>query len=414
MTTIVMWLMLAWGVDAGYEPTPDGHLEYIIQVEPQLLGSLAAGHDVTSEVPRGLDIRHYRLTVGTAVLPRIAPAAGQRPGAAGGATARAADQFETPGRVDEAVGTTTPQIRVGYQAISATGGQYVIEIDARSLADLNQADLTGDIPPGLQVTRFVISTNPGTAPSDRSARSGRAPTAPATLAAPPAVAAAPAAVDEDPSSWQAEPPAAAGSPPAGGGVPPKLAAEPTIPDDPPGRAVAPPAAMPPEHEMAEPPIASGQGNLDPRGGGFGHNPSRTPHTPENGPTAETSPALDTAPGHLPYEAASGPLVMPTAGVDDPDAEGHGHEARKHQAPAAATGDEAAPTPEPAVGGRKAATSDPGATKPWLPLTLTLLALFASLGGNVFLGWIAWESYTRDRPAVDRIERGKPSLSSHNS
>jgi hypothetical protein len=27
-------------------------------------------------------------------------------------------------------------------------------------------------------------------------------------------------------------------------------------------------------------------------------------------------------------------------------------------------------------------------KPWLPLTLTLLALFASLGLNVFLGWIA--------------------------
>lgn len=29
------------------------------------------------------------------------------------------------------------------------------------------------------------------------------------------------------------------------------------------------------------------------------------------------------------------------------------------------------------------------TKPWLPLMLTLLALFASIGANVFLGWIAW-------------------------
>ena len=28
-------------------------------------------------------------------------------------------------------------------------------------------------------------------------------------------------------------------------------------------------------------------------------------------------------------------------------------------------------------------------KPWLPLTLTLLGLFASLGANAFLGWIAW-------------------------
>jgi hypothetical protein len=42
----------------------------------------------------------------------------------------------------------------------------------------------------------------------------------------------------------------------------------------------------------------------------------------------------------------------------------------------------APLPEPAAKQPEA----PG--KPWLPLMLTLLALFASLGLNVFLGWIA--------------------------
>lgn len=30
-------------------------------------------------------------------------------------------------------------------------------------------------------------------------------------------------------------------------------------------------------------------------------------------------------------------------------------------------------------------------KPWLPLTLALLGLFASLGGNLYLGWIAWDA-----------------------
>jgi hypothetical protein len=30
------------------------------------------------------------------------------------------------------------------------------------------------------------------------------------------------------------------------------------------------------------------------------------------------------------------------------------------------------------------------TKPWLPLIYTLLGLFASLGANAFLGWIAWD------------------------
>jgi hypothetical protein len=35
-------------------------------------------------------------------------------------------------------------------------------------------------------------------------------------------------------------------------------------------------------------------------------------------------------------------------------------------------------------------------KPWLPLTFTLFGLFASLGANVFLGWIAWDSRQRCR------------------
>ena len=33
-------------------------------------------------------------------------------------------------------------------------------------------------------------------------------------------------------------------------------------------------------------------------------------------------------------------------------------------------------------------------KPWLPLTLTLLGLFASLSANVYFVWIAWDSRQR--------------------
>jgi hypothetical protein len=36
------------------------------------------------------------------------------------------------------------------------------------------------------------------------------------------------------------------------------------------------------------------------------------------------------------------------------------------------------------------------TVPWLPLTFTLFGLFASLGANVFLGWIAWDARQRLR------------------
>ena len=43
-----------------------------------------------------------------------------------------------------------------------------------------------------------------------------------------------------------------------------------------------------------------------------------------------------------------------------------------------------PTPAPAS---KAAPDQPA--KPWLPFTLTVMGLFASLGANVYLGWISW-------------------------
>ncbi len=41
-------------------------------------------------------------------------------------------------------------------------------------------------------------------------------------------------------------------------------------------------------------------------------------------------------------------------------------------------------------------------QPWLPLLLTGVALFLSLGGNAYLGWIAAEFYTRYRDTVERM------------
>jgi hypothetical protein len=49
-----------------------------------------------------------------------------------------------------------------------------------------------------------------------------------------------------------------------------------------------------------------------------------------------------------------------------------------------------PLPKPAAPVAKtAAVEPPRAAQSSLPLTLTILGLFASLGTNVFLGWIAW-------------------------
>ena len=65
-------------LDVGWQPVPEGGVEYIIQIEPQLLESLKR-QDVWSDVPPGLDIRRYRITVGNETLPRQQPPPSEPP-----------------------------------------------------------------------------------------------------------------------------------------------------------------------------------------------------------------------------------------------------------------------------------------------------------------------------------------------
>jgi hypothetical protein len=44
-------------------------------------------------------------------------------------------------------------------------------------------------------------------------------------------------------------------------------------------------------------------------------------------------------------------------------------------------------------------------KPWTPLIATVVALFGSLGLNVYMGWITWDTRTRYRQLVDRYFSG---------
>ncbi len=48
-------------------------------------------------------------------------------------------------------------------------------------------------------------------------------------------------------------------------------------------------------------------------------------------------------------------------------------------------------------------------KPWLPFTVVVLALFGSLGGNLYMGWIMWETRARYHALVRRRKKGEHSL-----
>ena len=67
--------MATFGVDVGWQELEDGSIEYIIQIEPQLVGSLRDGNDLTSGIPPALrnQISRYRVVGGSEKLTKSPP-----------------------------------------------------------------------------------------------------------------------------------------------------------------------------------------------------------------------------------------------------------------------------------------------------------------------------------------------------
>lgn len=73
-STVLCLMTLTLGMDAGWRQLPDGGMEYIIQIEPDLLDTLRSGSEIISDIPPNLkDLRSYRIRVGTGKLPRDVP-----------------------------------------------------------------------------------------------------------------------------------------------------------------------------------------------------------------------------------------------------------------------------------------------------------------------------------------------------
>lgn len=71
MTGLLVCLSAAaLGVDFGWQPIAGGGIEYVIQIEPQMLEALKQGEDLSSALPAGArNIRRYRIVVGDGRLP---------------------------------------------------------------------------------------------------------------------------------------------------------------------------------------------------------------------------------------------------------------------------------------------------------------------------------------------------------
>ena len=61
---------LSLGVDYGWQPTQDGQMEYIVQIEPVTLVAMREGQEVVSQIdPQMRTARRFRIHVGTEMVP---------------------------------------------------------------------------------------------------------------------------------------------------------------------------------------------------------------------------------------------------------------------------------------------------------------------------------------------------------
>jgi hypothetical protein len=73
--TMLCVAAVALGVDAGWQPLPDGGMEYVIQLDSQTVDLLRSGVDIPSDIPASVkDVRRLRITFGNASLARKIPA----------------------------------------------------------------------------------------------------------------------------------------------------------------------------------------------------------------------------------------------------------------------------------------------------------------------------------------------------
>lgn len=410
---VILMSMAALGVDYGWQPGRDGQLEYIVQIEPELLESLQRGAEIVSEIhPDARGVRRFRIRVGTGPLPRLGRT---RPESSPArlSTTDSPGAFPAAGGVDAAAGTGLgPRLQIEPPPSADGAGDaarpssdrspvlqlppppVIVDADGKRSVLVRQRD-TG---PGQAQAADAPAAEVASRPSPPNAPSnGNRERASATISDAPSLVIPAPPTDTAPalqrgSQW----PGTNASNASSFEAPPTLDVIPAPKND--GRAWQPPATAPPSStpEITRPPVRpiwsphpqndSPAPIRDPDAA-RGSEPERTQEaTPTD--IAAKSPEItreETPPTAQSRPAKAGPDLMSQLAKQQ-----RGAAARK-------------PTIDPKTAEKLVEMQ---ASKPWLPLVFTSLALFLSIAANLYLGWIAVGVFRRYRDMAQQLHQAR--------
>jgi hypothetical protein len=366
----------ALGVDHTWRQTEDGQVEYVLQIEPVFLSALAEGKEITSELPADVErVDRLCIRVGSGGLERLAKTAPPWPelNEAAEQHATAKSPPETPLAVYQRANGdlyASHDLTHGWQPASATEATYLIQLTPDFLAGLEEGDevYAAILPDAGVVSGFKIT-------------SGRKPV-PRQSAQPPVMTVAQVQARGPRTSSPA-----ADVPPTsdftGGASNSIYGGE--VTDLGTGAADM---LQPPANRADEvPPFDSSQfGKRTPSTtgsvrSGSGRPAPRSPASPIPAPRQARQPPAEDV-GYEPDEEPTPRVASRTTGPSN---------LGQNDLPQRRTNQSAVSTAE---------ENEP--EFPAMPFTLSLFALFLSIGANLYLGWTAAEFYSRYKLAVERL------------
>lgn len=345
----ILLTLSAVGVDYGWQPGPDGQLEYIVQIEPALFDEMRSGRrEVASEIhPDARGVRRFRIRVGNGPLPRV--------GGTSATPTRQLDSSSSAGLTDQAAGGAFPYATPSPGVLNLPPPPAIIGPDGKASVLVRPGD---NALPGASAVSDGGWQSGFSAPEG-----GVAPLNPADTSR---GFSAPAQGAWDLSGPRVEPPAGRGSAAGASGI------------------------LPPSSNAA------------PGDSGFGPS-SGLPLSPVPGSQPETglpSPIRSSGMNPPPKSSRSGVGNL-LAGVQT---------RRPGSASARDVASGGAAAQKPTLDEETARKlQELAAERPWVPLVLTSLALFGSLAANAYLGWVAAGVYRRYRDMCDQLHEAQASL-----